>query len=116
VEDEAAVRTVCRKALEARGYTILSAGNGEEALAIAASHGTTIHLLLSDVVMPGMSGPELASRLSNQLPGLKVLHISGYSGEAFASQGLLESRALVLQKPFSLDELSTAVRGALDRA
>jgi two-component system cell cycle sensor histidine kinase/response regulator CckA len=116
VEDEAAVRTVCRKALEARGYTILSAGNGEEALAIAASHGATIHLLLSDVVMPGMGGPELASRLSNQLPGLRVLHISGYSGEAFASQGFVESRAPLLQKPFTLDELSIAVREVLDRA
>ena len=89
-EDEPAVRAIARQALERQGYTVLAAPSGADALALAAQHGATIHLLLTDVVMPGMSGRDLADRLTAQRPGIRVLYISGYTDNAIVRHGMLE--------------------------
>src|SRR5437588_377284 len=81
-EDEPAVRAIAQQALERQGYTVLAAPSGADALALAAQYGATIHLLLTDVVMPGMSGRDLADRLTAQRPGIRVLYISGYTDNA----------------------------------
>src|SRR5207248_2277450 len=81
---------IARQALERQGYTVLAAPSGADALALAAQHGATIHLLLTDVVMPGMSGRDLADRLTAQRPSIRVLYISGYTDNAIVRHGMLE--------------------------
>ncbi len=116
VEDEDAVRSMVREALEARGYRVLVARNGAEALDLAGRYGDYIDLLVTDVVMPQMKGPELAQRLERMRPGLRVLFISGYTDDAVLRHGVLEARTSFLQKPFSLDALARTVREVLDTA
>ncbi len=113
-EDEPAVRTIARQALERQGYNVLAAPSGADALALAAQHGATIHLLLTDVVMPGMSGRDLADRLTAQRPGIRVLYISGYTDNAIVRHGMLEPGLAYLQKPFRPDALVRKVRDVLD--
>src|SRR2546430_237575 len=113
-EDEPAVRAIARQALERQGYTVLAAPSGADALALAAQHGATIHLLLTDVVMPGMSGRDLADRLTAQRPGIRVLYISGYTDNAIVRHGMLEPGLAYLQKPFRPDALVRKVRDVLD--
>src|SRR5437773_1774151 len=113
-EDEPAVRTIAQQALERQGYTVLAAPSGADALALAAQHGATIHLLLTDVVMPGMSGRDLADRLTAQRPGIRVLYISGYTDNAIVRHGMLEPGLAYLQKPFRPDALVRKVRDVLD--
>ena len=115
VEDEAAVRRFACIVLEQRGYTVLEAGSGAEALkaAEAARHG--IDLLLTDVVMPQMSGPELSRRLRTLLPKLRVLYMSGYSGGLVANHGILEPQVDLLKKPFDAPSLLRSVREALSQ-
>jgi PAS domain S-box-containing protein len=113
-EDEDAVRSMVREALEARGYRVLVARNGVEALEMARRYGDYIDLLLTDVVMPQMNGAELAQRLSHMRPGLRVLFVSGYTDDAVIRHGVLEARTAFLQKPFSLDVLARTVREVLD--
>src|SRR5438067_3721291 len=113
-EDEPAVRAIARQALERQGYTVLAAPSGGDALALAAQHGATIHLLLTDVVMPGMSGRDLADRLTAQRPGIRVLYISGYTDNAIVRHGMLEPGLAYLQKPFRPDALVRKVREVLD--
>src|SRR5438094_7153667 len=113
-EDEPAVRAIARQALERQGYTVLAAPSGADALALAAQHGATIHLLLTDVVMPGMSGRDLADRLTAQRPGIRVLYISGYTDNAIVRHGMLEPGLAYLQKPFRPDALVRKVREVLD--
>src|SRR5204863_515080 len=96
-EDEPAVRAIARQALERQGYTVLAAPSGADALALAAQHGATIHLLLTDVVMPGMSGRDLADRLTAQRPGIRVLYMSGYTDNAIVRHGMLEPGLAYLQ-------------------
>ena len=115
VEDEEALRTFTRELLEDNGYKILEAANGERALEIAHSFQGTIHLLLSDVVMPGMSGPELAGALAQSRPELRVLLTSGYTGHAAVRRGLLDSTADILQKPFTRQVLLRRVHDALKK-
>src|SRR5438309_3378671 len=114
VEDEPAVRAIAQQALERQGYTVLAAPSGADALALAAQHGATIHLLLTDVVMPGMSGRDLADRLTAQRPGIRVLYISGYTDNAIVRHGMLEPGLAYLQKPFRPDALVRKVREVLD--
>jgi len=114
VEDEPAVLTLSRRALEAQGYVVLAAGDGADALRVVERHGGTIHLLLTDVVMPGISGRELADRLATRRPGLRVLYMSGYPGDAVVQHGSLPSGSAFLQKPFSPDGLARKVRDVLD--
>jgi signal transduction histidine kinase len=111
-EDEDAVRQLAVESLERRGYHVLSASSGEEALQLAASHDGTIHLLISDVVMPGMKGPELADRLRRMRPGIRVLLMSGYAADVVTPSDLKE--AMLLSKPFSPAALNKAVRSVLE--
>jgi len=114
VEDEEAVRSMVRDALEGRGYRVLVARNGIEALDLAGRYAETIDLLVTDVVMPHMNGGELAARLERIKPGLRVLFVSGYTDDAIIRHGVLEARTAFLQKPFPLDVLARTVREVLD--
>jgi PAS domain S-box-containing protein len=110
VDDEEDVRTVLCDSLAAQGYNVLSAGSGQEALAVASKHAGKIDVLITDTIMPGMDGPKLAKALREARPETKVLYISGYTEDAsLFGSGLLRSEAF-LQKPFPLDSLSQKVR------
>ncbi|HET8655074.1 MAG TPA: ATP-binding protein [Longimicrobiaceae bacterium] len=114
-EDDRAVRVLARRALEHAGYQVLEADGGEEALRIADAHAGTIHLLLSDVVMPGLGGRELAERLQGRRPGIAVLFMSGYTDDAILRHGMLAEGTPFLEKPFTPGGLCEKVRGVLDR-
>jgi two-component system, cell cycle sensor histidine kinase and response regulator CckA len=113
-EDEPLVRTLARKVLEQAGYRVLLARSGAEALLLAERHDAPIQLLLSDVVMPEMSGRELMRRLTRVRPDLRVLYMSGYSDEAIARHGMLDPGTAFLQKPFTPGALALKVREVLD--
>jgi signal transduction histidine kinase/ActR/RegA family two-component response regulator len=115
-EDDDAVRAVAVEALAGLGYRILKATGGAAALAVAAGHAGAIDLLLTDVVMPGMSGTELHGRLRALRPGLRALFVSGYTDEAIVHHGILEPGTDFLQKPFTPGTLALRVRQVLDRA
>lgn len=115
VEDNEALRETVREALQERGYAVLVAGDGEAAVAVAAGHAGPIHLLLSDVVMPRLGGPELARRVGELRPGIPVLFMSGYSDGAVSRHGVLGPDVSLLEKPFTGERLARAVRAALDR-
>ncbi|HEV2751850.1 MAG TPA: ATP-binding protein, partial [Gemmatimonadales bacterium] len=114
VEDATPVRTLARRSLEACGYRVLDAADGPAALELSARHGDPIDLLVTDVVMPGMSGRELAERLAPQRPSMKVLYTSGYTDDAMVRQGVLTAGVAFLQKPFVPDSLARKVREVLD--
>jgi two-component system cell cycle sensor histidine kinase/response regulator CckA len=113
VEDEASVRQLVRETLQAGGYKLLEAEDGEAALRIASSHNGPIDILITDVVMPGISGQELSRQLCISDPGLKVLYLSGYTEDSIIREGALEAGTAFLQKPFSLQTLSRKVREVL---
>jgi nitrogen-specific signal transduction histidine kinase/CheY-like chemotaxis protein len=115
VEDEDAVRGLLREVLEESGYTVLLAASGAEALRVSRAHAGTVDLLLTDVVMPGMSGREVATLLAAERPGLRVLFASGYTAEAIARHGVLEPGTDLIHKPFTPDALLRRVRERLDR-
>jgi two-component system cell cycle sensor histidine kinase/response regulator CckA len=114
VEDEPALRAVARRALERQGYVILEAPDGDSALALMAAHSGPLDLLVTDVVMPGLSGRELATRLVAARPGVRVLYTSGYTDDAIVQHGVLEAGIQFLQKPFTPDTLGRKVRDVLD--
>ena len=114
VEDEAPVRAVARQILERHGYTVIEAADGAVALALAERHGKRIDLLLTDVVMPQMSGPELARRLRAGRPGLRVLCMSGYTDDSIVRHGIASSDIAFLMKPLTPDALARKVREVLD--
>jgi PAS domain S-box-containing protein len=116
VEDAKSVRVLTREFLASSGYTVLEAADGHEALELAQSHHGPIHLLLTDVVMPGMSGPELATKLRTLRPEMKVLLVSGHAGEAVIRHGVKESGAVLLPKPFTEGILLHSIRAVLDDA
>src|SRR5580698_6638944 len=113
VEDEESVRQLVRDTLAAKGYQVLEADSGEAGLAEAARYKGTISLVITDVVMPGMSGRELVKHLAQSRPETKVLYLSGYTEDAIISDGSIESGTAFLQKPFSLQSLSRKVREVL---
>ena len=113
-EDEAAVRAVARQALERQGYTVLEASSAHAALDLAQRHSGPLHLLLTDVVMPGMSGRTLAVRLLELRPELRVIYMSGYTDEAITRHGMLKPGLTYVQKPFTPDALARKVREVLD--
>jgi PAS domain S-box-containing protein len=115
VEDEAAILELCRRQLERLGYRVLVADSPAKALALAAADERPIDLLITDVVMPRMNGNVLAAELREQRPGLTTLYFSGYTANVIAHHGVLEPGVFFLAKPFSLNELDTAVRRALER-
>jgi CheY-like chemotaxis protein len=115
VEDQDAVAAVARATLHLYGYQVLEARQGREALAICERHEGTIHLVVTDVVMPVMGGPELADRLWEILPQTRVLFMSGYTERAFSSHADLDPRSAFLQKPFMPEKLARSVREILDK-
>ena len=116
VEDEAAILSVAERALRAHGYTVLGAGEVDQALALAKEYAGRIDLLLTDVIMPQRSGADLAAALESDHPGMKHLFMSGYEAATLASHGLREDDHRFIAKPFRLDALVRKVRAVLDRA
>lgn len=118
VDDEAEMLAAVREMLEQTGYQILEAPNGERALQIASGHAGPIHLLLTDVMMPGMSGPDLAEQLGRQRPDTKVLYMSGFAlvtgRQEFSAESGLKPGAPLIIKPFSIERLTQKVREVLD--
>jgi PAS domain S-box-containing protein len=113
-EDQPEVRSIGSAVLTRYGYQVLEAANGEQALAIIRSHPGPIHLLLSDVVMPSMNGPELARRVQADHPGIRVLFASGYTDDAIVRHGVLDPGVAFLQKPFTPTALLKKIRELLD--
>ena len=114
VEDEQAVRRATAEFLTLQGYTVLEAKDGVHALSVAKNHGSTIHLLISDVVMPNMSGGQLAKELSHLRPGTKLLFVSGYAGKTVLDHKVVDLETNFLQKPYTLKQLSIKIRTALN--
>jgi len=114
VEDAAAVRAVTKQVLERQGYKVLEAADGEAALQLAQRHRGPIDLLLTDVVMPRLSGRELAGQFARLRPDTRVLYASGYTDDSVVRHGILESGTAYLQKPFSPESLARKVRDVLD--
>jgi PAS domain S-box-containing protein len=114
VEDEANLRYLARQFLEKQGYRVIEAADGAVAMQIVVAHEGTIHLLLTDVIMPGMNGRELAQRISEIRPNVKILYMSGYTENVIGRNGTLDAGVRLLQKPFSLHNLKNKVREVLD--
>jgi PAS domain S-box-containing protein len=114
VEDDDRVRGLVATVLRKRGFTVLVASRGDEALEIVRGHAAPIHLLLSDIVMPGMSGRVVAARVTELRPDTRVLLMSGYSDEASPSGGVESAKTPFIQKPFSMDALAARIREALN--
>jgi CheY-like chemotaxis protein len=114
VEDEQALRVLTRELLESLGYTVLEARDGSEALALIASHEGRIDLLLTDLIMPGIDGEELARHIASRRPDTRILFVSGYSEDDRIRERLPKSRVRFLQKPYSASALGTSIRQLLD--
>jgi CheY-like chemotaxis protein len=113
-EDEEFVRNFVKDVLQKYGYTVLEAHHGSEAVRIGLQHSGPIHLLLTDVVMPRMSGQQLAKQMATLRPTVKVLYMSGYTESAIVHHGVLDSHAAFVQKPFTGEALARRVREVLD--
>jgi CheY-like chemotaxis protein len=114
VEDEDLVRALARRMLESHGYRVLEARSGHEALLISQSHAGPIDLLITDVIMPGIGGRQLAHDLAKQRPATRVMFVSGYTDNTISDQGAIDSHIAFLQKPFSHESLTNKVRQVLD--
>jgi PAS domain S-box-containing protein len=115
VEDESALRKATAEFLNLRGYTILEANDGEEALSVAKNFARDIHLAVTDVVMPRLSGGQLAKEFGAIRPGIKILFVSGYAGQTILDHQVVDVENNFLQKPYTLRQLSNKVRDVLDR-
>ena len=114
VEDDELLRTIISRALSRFGYQVLAAAHGAEALETVEHSAAAIHLLITDVVMPHLNGPELAARLTALYPEMKVLYMSGYTDNAIVHHGVLDHALWFLQKPFPITTLLQKVREVLD--
>ncbi len=114
VEDEDAVRVMISRILRSKGYEVLEARHGQEAIQVCGDHRGPVHLMVTDVVMPQMSGRELANQLAPRRPEMKLLYMSGYPDNAIVQHGVLDPGTAFLQKPFTLDALEGKVREILD--
>lgn len=115
VEDEEMVRNLCRQVLESRGYRVVEAKDGIEALELFETRSEKFDLLISDIVMPKMGGKELAEKIKMIDPDLPVLFMSGYPDNAFVKRGVIEAGVNFLQKPFTVETLTAKIRGVLDK-
>jgi hypothetical protein len=113
VEDSDVVRDVVASMLEGGGLTVVQASGGEEALALARRGDEPIALLMTDIVMPGMSGVELADRMERELPGMRVLFMTGYAEEVVVNQGILGRHREYIGKPFTQEQITKRVREIL---
>ena len=111
VEDEVSLRTFTCTLLQKSGYTVLEASDGETAISLAQQYERPIHLLLTDMIMPGMNGPSVAEKLASLHPESKVLFMSGYTG--FVGRGLIAPRSALISKPFTREELLRKIRQTL---
>jgi two-component system cell cycle sensor histidine kinase/response regulator CckA len=114
VEDEGTLRELIRECLESTGYTVLEAAHGAEALKVCERHPAPIHLLMTDVVMPGISGRELAGQVKLVRPAIRIVYMSGYTDDAVVLHGVLSEEMAFLQKPFTQEALARKVREVLD--
>lgn len=114
VEDEATLREITRECLETTGYTVLEAAHGAAALELSERYKGVIHLLITDVVMPGLTGSELAQRLTDERTEMRVLYMSGYTDDAVILRGVLTEEMPFVQKPFTMAQLARKVRAVLD--
>ena len=115
VEDEDLLRNMICEFLTRAGYTVLEAGNGAEAMAALERFGRPIDILVTDVILPKIRGPELAQKLLEKFPDLKVVYISGYTGSSLVRDGILEAGTILVQKPFKLQDLARVIRETLSR-
>jgi DNA-binding NtrC family response regulator len=114
VEDQAEILAVCQAILERLGYSVLTATTSAVALSLAESHPGEIHLLLTDVVMPGMNGPELNTRIKAFRPAIRTIFMTGYGTDAIVDQERLDGRFPIIGKPFTVNTLASTVRSMLD--
>ena len=115
VEDLEPLRTVIADSLAQLGYHVLPAASGDEALALSAGYGGEIHLLLTDVIMPQMKGPELVRKILEARPQLKVIYLSGFADGVLAPHGVLEEGIVLVHKPFTIKILSARIREVLEQ-
>jgi DNA-binding response OmpR family regulator len=113
-EDEPDLRELSRIFLESYGYKVLEAASAEQAIRTAEEYGARIHLLLTDVIMPGMSGRQLAEKILQKDPNTKILYMTGYTDDMVVQHKVLEPGVQLLQKPFTRTELAVKVRATLD--
>ena len=114
VEDEPEVRSLVQRILKTQGYTVVTAANPDEAVAVAREFKGKIEMMVTDVVMPGMSGRQLAERLARSRPEMRVLFVSGYTDDAVVRHGVIDQGTAFLQKPFTPTVLARKVREVLD--
>jgi CheY-like chemotaxis protein len=115
VEDEQEVRKLAVRVLKRQGYKVLEASQGDDALRLCEEHNRPIQLMVTDVVMPGMDGRELTNRLMLLHPEIRVLYMSGYTGNTIVHHGVLEDGINYIQKPFTVGALAGKVREVLDK-
>ena len=115
MEDEKAVRRAIAEFLRIQGYNVLEAKDGVDALSVAREHADAIHLVVTDVVMPNLSGGELAKQLGRIRPDTRFLFVSGYAGQTVLDHKVVDLETNFLQKPYTLKQLSVKIRGALSQ-
>jgi len=114
IEDDVTVRSAVSMMLTTRGYAIMEAADGDEAIALSDTSEQPIHLVLSDLMMPGLSGQQSVDRIRQSRPEIMALYMSGYTDDSMIQAGLLGSKTSFIQKPFSGEEIAARVRGLLD--
>jgi len=115
VEDEPTILTMTRMMLERKGYSVLPAATPGEAIEMAKTHADTIHLLMTDVVMPEMNGRDLSGQITDLYPDIRLLFMSGYTANVIAHHGVLDDGVAFIQKPFSMADMTEKVRKVLDK-